>query len=190
MKSIFLFGTKIRMYLCEIPVIFLLCVSIYFNDKVDGVVGLIPLILACVAIAVFMFIFLLRGISISKEEVRSVGPFSSKDSAVIKKDKVLVLTVKPRRKLRVELYGTDETPVFDWLSADEVSDGTINLYRDETVGDGRSVLRVLEYFGIPEERAREIIGCESCSEEYDYFIVSKEVKDSLECYSLHFTETV
>lgn len=191
MKSVFLFGTRMRMYLCEIPVIFLLAVSIYFNDKVDGALKLYPLILACCAAAIFMFVFLLRGISVSAEEVRSVGPFSSRDAAIIKKDITLVMTVMPGRKLRVELFGIDESPVFDWQKGNNaVEEEEINLYRDTAVGGHGSALRVLTYFGIDRGEAEEILGSDSFSATYDTFIFSKEKTEKGYTYTLKFTETV
>lgn len=189
MKSVILFGTKPLMYLCEVPVLFLLGVSIYFNDKVDGAVGLYPLILACIAGAVFMFLFLFRGILISTEEVRSFGPYSSKDTAIINKDKLLVLTPRAKGKLRVELFGSNDVPVFDWIDKDDER-REINLYRDTTVGGSNSVGRVLRFFGVTEDRWSVIRDAESYTEEYDFFILTKETTENGVRYLLKFTETV
>ena len=190
MKSIYLFGTKPLMYLCELPVLFLLGVSIYFNDKVEGALGLYPLIFVCIGAIIFMFLFLFRGISVSTEEVRSFGPYSSKDTAIINKDKLLVLTVRPKGKLRVELYGSADKPVFDWLREEDASKGEINLYRDTTVGGVKAVGRVLNYFGISPEECSEIHSAESFSREYDFFILTKETAESGERYLIKFTETI
>ena len=87
MKKIFIFGTKLRMFLCELPLIFIMAVSIYFNPDMKTPGKLYPLIIAMAAGIIFMFIYLFRGVSISGEKIKSVGLFSSRDSIVVEKNK-------------------------------------------------------------------------------------------------------
>ena len=190
MKSIFLFGTRLRMFICEIPAIFLLCVSIYFNDSVDTSLKLYPLIVVLCGAIIFMLVFLMRGISISFEGVRSVGLFSSRDSVMIKKGRKLVITLKRRKKMYVEVYGVDDAPGFDWMRKDDVEPREANLYRDRTVGGRRQILRVLSYFGIERDLGDKIVASDTYTDTYEYFDLSKSRTEGVDTYTFTFTETV
>ena len=48
MKSTFLFCTRLITFISEIPLLFLLIVSFYYTDKVKGLLGLWPLIVALI----------------------------------------------------------------------------------------------------------------------------------------------
>ncbi len=188
MKSIFLISTKAAMYLTELPIIFLMAVAIYFNDGAEGWAKLYPLIIACGAIIVFIFIFLLRAVIISFEEVRSYGPFSSKDRAVISKGKVLTLTLKKRRKIKVELFGYDDAPMLDW--AKNQGARYANLYRDVAIGSTGSIRKILSFFGFDKEQINALTKGENTSVQI-YGIIAKSATDNGErVYSLEFTETL
>lgn len=191
MKKIFVFGTKLSMYLCEVPIILLLCAAIHFNDGLTNTVKLYPLIIACIAGIVFMFIYLLRGVIISGELVRSFGPFSSRDRAIINKDKTLVLTIRPKGKLKIELFGADDAPDLDWVDKESRSNRDyVNLYRDIAIGGVGTVKRILGYFNVPSADIPAIIAGEGYEKEYTDIKVCKEKTELGDVYSIKFLRTI
>ena len=60
MKSTFLFCTKLRMFLSEIPLLVLLIAAIIYTDKVKGLLGLWPLIIIVAAFMIFIVLFFFR----------------------------------------------------------------------------------------------------------------------------------
>ena len=194
MKKVFLFGTKLHMYLCELPIILIFASSIYFNGFVDGEVQpgrLYPLIIASGVGIVFMFVYLLRAVIISAEGVRSFGPFSSRDKAIINKDKTLVLTVRPKHRIKIELFGAADAPDFDWIKADDDdAKGDVNLYRDIAVGGNGAVSRVLSAFDVPKEDIMKMLSEDSFYGEYSIVAVTKTVTEHGPTYSVRFLKTV
>ena len=101
-------------------------------------------------IIVFIGIYFFRVITVSYEEVRYRGLFSSKDSAIINKDKTLIITMYKHSRLGVCLYGNDgKPPMFEGLRDEGSID--IFLFRGRAVGGKRTVKSLLRYFGISEE---------------------------------------
>jgi len=193
MKKIFIFGTKLHMYLCELPLIAFFVLAIIFNDTTDesiGAAGLYPLIFATGAGIIFMFVYLFRAVLISAESVRSVGLFSSRDRAIINKDKSLVLTIRPKHKIKIELFGKDDAPDLDWISKDEAPRDYVNLYRDIAVGGVGTVKRVLSAFDVPKADIDEIICSESFARDYSLVSVKKEKCDQGDTYSVKFLKTI
>ena len=190
MKSVIIIGTKWQMYLTELPIIALLAVAIYFNKSAEGTVKLYPLIFACSAAVIFIFIYLMRAVIITNERVRSFGPFSSKESSIINEGKTLVLTTRPHTKLKIELFGYDSAPTFDWMQNGQQELPYLNLYRDTAVGGSGTVRRVLKHFGVPKEDIDEVLSAKGFTREYDAFLLKKTQNDESESYSLEFTKTI
>ena len=190
-KFVFIFGTKLRMYLCELPIVLLLICSIHFNDSMTNAFKLYPLIIACIAGIIFMFIYLFRGIIISREIVRSFGPFSSRDKVIVNKDKTLVLTLRPKHKIKVELFGDDDAPDLDWVDkADSSSRKNVNLYRDIAVGGEGTVKRILAYFDLNDREINEIVTSENGSLELADIAISKKKSELGDVYSITFLKTL
>ena len=194
MKKVFIFGTKLRMFLCELPLLFFFVASIIFNDSTDkdvAPVGLYPLIIALGCGMVFMLVYLFRGIVVSGESIRSIGLFSSRDKAIVNKDKTIVLTLRPKHKIKVELFGKDDAPKLDWaINDDTVDRSNVNLYRDIAVGAEGTVKRVLASFDIPKEKAKEIISSERYEGEFSLISVSKSKTEHGDTYSIKLLKTV
>ena len=178
------------MYLTQLPILVLLVAALYFNGSAPSPVKLYPLIIACIGGIIFIFIYLLRAIIINNEKILSFGPYSSKESAVISKGKTLVFTTRPHTKIKVELFGYDETPAFDWIDKTDAEKQYTNLYRDFAVGTSRTVGRVLSYFGVAREDIEKAISSKELTIEYPAFILKKDVSDEGERFSLEFTKTV
>ena len=194
MKKVFIFGTKLPMFLCELPLLGLFILAIVFNDtsgKTISKAGLYPLMIMMAAGMIFMFIYLFRAVLISGEAVRSIGLFSSRDRAIVNKDKTLVLTVRPKHKLKIELFGKDEAPQLDWISDSETIDRDyVNLYRDIAIGNDATVGRVLRSFDVPKQDIEEILLSESYSRDFSLVSVKKEKSDLGNTYSIKFLKTI
>ena len=71
MNGVFLLSTRMRMYLTEIPIIALMAAAIHFNGTADGWAKLYPLIIACGAGIVFIYIYLSNSGSAVKQKLRN-----------------------------------------------------------------------------------------------------------------------
>ena len=152
MKSIYILSTKLWVYLTEIPVLILLWVSISTNHLAEGTLKYYPLIIFLSLAVVFIMVYFFSVISISCEEIRYHGLFSSRDSAFITENKTLVIRIKPRRNLDIELYGdAGVEPAFDWMKADDVIHRDICLFRGRANGSVGTAKRILKFFNVPEE---------------------------------------
>ena len=176
-KKKYLFSTNPLMYLTEIPPLALMIVAIYFNSGAVGNKKLYPLIIFLALVMIFIFIYLLRYIKITEEELRCCGPFSSHDAAIINKDKTLILTMRGKNRLRVALYGNDGMPpMFEGLRDEPSID--IFLFRARAFGGRRSVISVMTYFGIPVEDAVKAVSEERFVGDYtDYELTAERIED-------------
>ena len=127
---------------------------------------------------------------VSAEGVRSFGPFSSKDRAIINKDKTLVFTLRPNRRLMIELFGKDDAPELDWISKDEGARDYANLYRDIAIGGERTICKVLSAFGVPNAEIEKAIASESFNGEYAIVSLEKKKTELGDTYSVKFLKTV
>jgi len=190
MKKVIVFATKARMFLCLIPFVFLFAVCLINNENITTPGKLYPLMIAMLVGAVMTFLYFFRAVTFTVESVRTVGPFSSKDSAVIKKDRTLSFTLRPKNKLKIELFGRDDTPGFDWLKeTEEGAFAEVNLYRDIAVGSDKAVGRVLGLFGLDEATVSEILLAKSFDREFPDFSVKKYDTDLGMRYDVRFYTT-
>lgn len=190
-KRLSLFCTEWYMYLCEIPVIYLLYLCIKHNEAVDIPVKLYPLIIALIACAIFMFIYLYRIIEISYEKINAVGPYSSKEKALINEGKTLTLTLLSRGRVRLELSGVDEQPpALDWAKNEDYNNIEVNLFRDRAVGGKSTVKRTLRFFGVPSADINSALNEECFEKSYDLFDLSAEHLDDIRRIKIKFTKTV
>ncbi len=189
-KSVYLFSTKLRMFLSEIPLLLLLTVAIIYNDRAEGLLKLWPLIIAVSGIIIFIFLYFFRAVAISYEEIRSVGLFSSKEMRSVEKDRTIVLTVRSKNRLRVELFGKDEKPAFDWMKDADREPIEINLFNEKAVGSTKSVQRVLRFFGVPKEEFDEILKTDGFEKEYTLVRVTTETVNEEKKVKIRILQTV
>lgn len=150
MKGVAFFSSRLWIYLTELPVILLLVISVRHNSAAENFGKLYPLIILLSLLIVFIAIYFFRGVIISNDEIKCVGVFSSKDSAIIKKDRTLVITTMNKKRIKLELFGDGgDDPAYEWLRDDLPSE--INLFRAKAYGSTSSVKRVLFYFDVPED---------------------------------------
>ena len=191
MKKIILFSTRWTMYLTEVPVLILLYFAIRYNSEVDLLVKLYPLIIALIGGAIYIFIYLFRLVEISYDMIKSTGPYSSREKALITEDKTLVITMMKRKKLKLELFGHDETPpMLDWAIDKDYANIEVNLFRDRAIGGQGTVRRILKYFDIGDEDITAVLNNESHKASYKSLELSSEKRNDIREIKIKFTETL
>jgi hypothetical protein len=133
---------------------------------------LYPLIIFCAGTMIFIFLFFFRLISVSEDEIRSLGLFSSKDFSPIKSGQTLCLTLRKGGKIRVELFGKSDAPGFSWMRGD-YKESEVNLYREKAVGKEGALLPLLKSFGISKTEASQLFTEDAAYDLEKYKIESK-----------------
>ena len=202
MKQIYLFSTRLRALWVQLPVIAVLVLSIIYNNETAGVLRLYPLIIASILGIIFIFIYFARFIRLSYSEIRCVGPFTSRDKAIIKKNRTLILRMLPFGKVKVYLRGYDGPCDFSWLKEDDVpSSGEeltyeqmqskdICLFRARAFGGRRAAAKVLKYYGADINDIPNILKDEGLQLKYEFVTVRTVTVD--DAHQIHITmdETV
>lgn len=190
MKSIFLFCTKLKVYLIELPLIILFALAVAYNDGAKSLVKLYPLQAILLFGMIFIFIYFFRMIKINNEEIKNVGLFGRKERALINKDKRLVLTLRKRKKLLVELWGVDEPPALDWIDPAEYKDKEVNLFRGSVTSKNSSAKKILSYFGVDKNDFNYIFSNVDFSKEYELVSLCVECREENRTVSIKFKETL
>lgn len=179
------------MFLTALPLLAVFVLAIVFNDKAEGFVKLYPLIIISAAGAIFIFIYLMRVISISTDEIRIIGPFSSKDSAIINKGKTLIISQRKKKRLKVILFGNDGArPSLDWTQGENFVPVDINLFKEIGYGGERSIRRLLGYLEIDENTIGELIESTEYSKLLPLYELKKTTADNKFEYRITFLETI
>ena len=191
-RKIYLFCTKPVMYLTELPLIILLAIAIAFNDTAGGLLKLYPLIITSIGVIVFIFIFFFRVISLSGEEIRIIGRFTSRDSAIINKGKRLTMTLDVRDKLKLELFENDGVlPELDFLRNDpSYKPQGLNLFREKAVFGQSALRRVLRYFGISDEHICAVFSSDTYECSTQLLNLTSSSDGTVLSVSIEFTETI
>ena len=190
MKKAYIFCTKWWLYLTEIPPILILTLCIIYNNKVDTPQKLYPLIAFCSLVIIFIFLYFFRIIVISTEEIRTVGLFSSKDSAIIEKDRILVFTLLQKNKMKIELEGKTSAPGFSWIKGGEYEECYINIYRERAVGGKIAVSRVLNAIGVNHQEVSNFFEAKSLEKKYENITVTSYVNNEDRIIKIYFAKTI
>jgi hypothetical protein len=157
MKSVYLFCSRLWVYLTEIPVMILLWVTLSYNGESDDVFKFYPLIIFLSAAIIFIFVYFFRVISISCDEIRFHGLFSSKDSALISEGKTLALELSKAKTLKIMLFeDAGKEPAFEWMKAEDVIHRDICMFRGRAIGGAGTAKKILRFYGVPEESAKDV----------------------------------
>lgn len=189
MKKTYIFCTRWWLFLTEIPPIIILALCIFYNKSVETPQKLYPLIAFCFLVIVFIFLYFFRMISISGEEIRTIGLFSSKDFVIVEKEKTLSFTLMPRRKIRVELYGKSSAPGFSWIKGD-YKESDINLYRERAIGGKGAIIRVLKFFDIPSDDREMIFKQKDFQKEYESLNITSLTEGENKVVKIYFAKTI
>ena len=188
MKHVFLFSTRVYLFLIELPLILMLTLSIIFNGRADGFLKLYPLIVTLSVAIVIIFLYFFRGIRIKFDEIRDVGLFSERDRVVINKGKTLILTKLNRGKLKVELFGCDGKAGLDWLKDEEPKE--IYLYRGKAIGKDRAIFRILKFFAVDSEDLARITEEDGFDKSYEFVTVKSKITEESTEIRIMIDETV
>ncbi len=192
MKKLYLFCTSPVMFLTELPVIAILTLAIIFNNSADGLLKLYPLIITSIAVIIFIFVFFFRVILLSGEEIRMIGRFTSRESAVINKGKRLVLTLSKKNKLKIELFEDDGVlPELEFLKNDPTyKPASLNLFRERAIFGESAIYRVLSYFDVRDEDIDKIFSLATYECKTQATSITSELIDGSLCINIEFTETI
>ena len=189
MKSIFLFCTRLRYFFTVIPPLFILAIAIKYNSGVEATMKLYPLIIASSGVIIFILLYFFRAIKINFEEIKCIGLFSSRESTVINKDKTLHITILPKRKILLEIYGqNDNFETYAWLKNEDSTE--INLFRAKALGNLGTARKILSYFEIDAEDIEKAITSDVFSADYEKITLNTEIADDKKTFKIYFKETV
>jgi len=192
MKKIYLFCTRIRMYLTEIPIMILFMIALRYNQESKEVMKLYPLLIFLAASMIFIVVYFFIAISISFEEIRYHGLYSSRDHAEINEGKELIITLYEKRRIRLELFGNDgKPPELSWVKDDEnYTPIDIFLFRGKAIGGKRKIKSLLKYFGVDDTAIEAVFNKENFSGEYEYVSLMSECSEDKTVIRLKMKETV
>ena len=149
MKSTYIYASRLSAYWVLVPMTVLLMISISFNNEVDGLLKLYPLIIFSIGAIIFTFVYLFRFISVSYSEIRYIGRFTSRDSATINAGKTLVIDLLEKGRVSVQLWGNEGyNPEIKWLTNESGEGGDICIFRGKGYGGEAVAINLLTYFGI------------------------------------------
>ena len=190
MKNLYFLGTKLWVYLTEIPVVIILAVAIALNKYSEDIFKFYPLIIFLALAVGFIFVYFFRLISVSTEEIRFHGLFSSRDHAFITKGKTLYAILRRGRGMRLELYGdAGEVPAFDWMKATDVNHRDICFFRGNTSGGKKSLQRLAKFFFLPEDKLEDLL-TDGFAFEDEKVKISTELKDENTILKINFKITI
>jgi hypothetical protein len=179
------------MFLTSLPIFSVLILAIIFNGQAEGFAKLYPLIIAAALGIVFIFVYLLRFIVISTDEIKIIGLFTSKDRAIINKDKTLIISQRKKKRVKLILFGNDgRRPALDWANKDDFTPVDINLFKEIGYVGSATIKRIFRYFEIDEPTIDALILKEDYSVKTPLYELSKTTKDKKFEYKIKFLETI
>ena len=192
MRKKHLFCTRMRVYLTELPLIILFAITLYYNQYSDELTKFYPLLIFLALSMIFILIYFFRTISISFQEIRYHGLYSSRDHAQIDEGKELIFTLYPKRKMRVELFGNDgRPPELSWIKDDQnYVPVDIFLFRGKAIGGKRKLKSLLKYFGVYESDIDQIFYEDKFSADYEYVSLNSEINEDKTVVRLKMKQTV
>ena len=192
MKKKYLFCTRLRVYLIELPVIVLFAITLHYNKYSEELAKFYPLLIFLAAAMIFIFVYFFRAISISFEEIRYHGLYSSRDHAEINEGKELILTLQEKRRIRIELFGNDgKPPELSWVKDDQsYTPVDIYLFRGKAIGGKRSIKSLLRYFGVSESDVESVLSEKNFSGDYAYVSLKSEKLEEKTVIRLKMKQTV
>ncbi len=178
MKSIYLFCTRILAFWVELPLILIFVVSIIYNKHAEGFPQLYPLIIASGIAIIFFVIYFFRVIQISYAEIRYIGRFTSRDSAMIVEGRTIVLTLERFGRVGITLRGYDGPSELNITpDEDDVDDHEYTLFRGHCFGGKSSIRKILGYFGVSKEDINSFLSGEFHEKEYELVGVSSGMNE-------------
>lgn len=146
-KRLYLSSTKWGFFLLELPLIAWFVLALRANASATGALRYYPMLVAVGGIIVFVFLFFLRLVQCSYDEIRTVGRFSTRDRVILREGKTLTLTLRTHGYVGIDVYGHDgEVAALEWLRDSEPTD--IRQLHTRAVGGAARLLRILAFYKI------------------------------------------
>ena len=191
MKKAYLLCTRLWVFWVEIPLAFLLYVACKHNESVPVLLKLYPLIIADIAAMIFAVIFFFRILKLSYSEIKYIGLFTSRDSAMINEGKRLVIKRFSHGRLGFVLMGHDEMAGFDWLKpGDEDASAEIALFRGKAFGGDGAIRRILRTYGVKAADVEYILTEDGFCSSYTNVTVTTAHKEDGNEIEIRFDRTV
>ena len=158
MKKLYLLSTRPWIYLSEIPLLLLLIFAIQNNEKADGVWKLYPLIITTVIGMIFILLYFFKLVIVSTDEVEVFTIFQGRDSATLNKGKTLIIAKISRARAKICIFGNDGAPPdIDYVKNDKYyTPLDIFLLRTKALGTDGTLVRIMKYFDVPKDTAKEL----------------------------------
>lgn len=181
MKGIFLFCTKLKVYLIELPLMLMLGITIRLNGNADDIFKFYPLIIILSLGIIFIAIYFFRGVFLTVDEISDIGLFSKRESELIKKEGTLVLTIRRKGKMNIDLWDHSDEPAFDWMKKEDDPTRDVRVYHRVAIAGRKTAVKILGLFGVDSTKAAELTEKECAAFENDDIKVTNEQKhDCLE----------
>ena len=192
MKAVYIYASRLRAFWVLVPMSILLMLSISFNDSVDTLLKLYPLIIFSIGAIVFTFVYLFRFISVSYSEIKYIGRFTSRDSATVNAGKTLVIDLLEKRRVSIRLYGNEGyNPEIKWLTNENGEGADVCLFRGKAYGDERIAISRLGYFGVEDYADLDaILDAEGFVKSYENVTVSSLTELEHRQIRIKFDKTV
>ena len=179
------------MYWVLLPLLILLGAACYYNQFADNFLKLYPIITVTVGGIIFIVIYFFRGIKISYDEIRDVGLFSGRDSAMINEGKTLILKRVKHGRVEITLFGNDGvTAGLDWLKSTGEAPRDISLFRGKAIGGNKTIRRIMRFFEIPEEDIEKALSDNEFSCDRTLASVRREEIDECAVINIIINKTV
>ena len=179
------------MYWVLLPLLVLLAAACYYNQFADNLMKLYPIITVTVCGIVFIIVYFFRGIKITYDEIRDVGLFSRRDSAVINEGKTLILKRVKRGRVEITLFGNDGvTAGLDWLKSTGDAPRDISLFRGKAIGGNKTVRRIMRFFEIPNEDIEKALSDNEFSCDHTLASVRREEIEECAVINIIINKTV
>ena len=189
-KSLYFPRTVLRPIFISIPPIIVLIASILLNDLVKSPLKLYPLIIFSGLVIAFTFVFFFRVVVLTKEEIKMIGPFSSKDSSIINEGKTLIITRRSIGRISIDLYGnTGVNADLDWLR-DVHTVRDIYLFKSNVVGGTNAIKHILLFFGVSEVDVDTLLSSNEAYNEYPDYTISVSSPEEKQEIRIKFTNTI
>jgi hypothetical protein len=190
LKSLILLGTKFYVYLIEIPFIIVLIGALKYNKTSENLLKLYPLIIASALGIILVLLYFFNAVVISRSRIRQFGLFSSRDSAIINKDKTLVLTYLSHRKMRIELFALQVKPSLEWINEENYVPREANVFRERVIGADFTAKRILKFFGLEGNQISDLLLNDEFKIETDEILFLSDIYEERKRIHLKFKKTV
>ena len=191
MKKMYIYASRLRSFWVLIPMSVILSLALSFNDESTHWLKLYPLIIFSAGAIVFTFVYLYRFISVSYSEIRYIGKFTTRDSAIINEGKTLVVELLEKRRVSIRLYGNEGyNPEIKWLTNEDGEAGDICLFRGRVYGNENIAKRVLLNFGTDSADIDEILSTDQFVKSYKNVTVSTATENGHKQIKIRFDRTV